>query len=80
MLIGAAVGAVAGVLFSPAKGSTTRRKLYRRSEDFVDDIEDSISEFYDDVSKRYSSVVDEAHDIAEKSKKSVTDKINEIKK
>jgi gas vesicle protein len=75
VFIGAAVGAAVGVLFSPAKGATTRRKLKRRGQDFVDEIEDNLSEFYDDVSKSYSSVMDEAQSLAEKSKDAVTSKL-----
>lgn len=73
--VGAAIGAAFGVLFSPAKGTVTRRKLKRRGQDFVDDIEENLSEFYDELSKSYSSVMDEAQELAEKGKKTITAKV-----
>ncbi|MCC5926882.1 MAG: YtxH domain-containing protein [Bacteroidetes bacterium] len=74
-LVGAAIGAALGVLFSPAKGSTTRRRLKRRGQDFVDEVEDNLSEFYDEVSKSYSTVLDEAQALAEKGKDAVSSKL-----
>ncbi|KPP96451.1 MAG: YtxH-like protein [Bacteroidetes bacterium HLUCCA01] len=65
-VIGAAIGLAVGILFSPAKGTVVRRRLKRKGEDFAQDVEDSLGEFYDDVSKTYKTVVDEAKKIATK--------------
>jgi gas vesicle protein len=75
VIVGAAFGAALGILFSPAKGTVTRRKLARKGQDFVDDVEDSISEFYDEVSNRYTNVVEDAREYANKAKATVTEKI-----
>jgi gas vesicle protein len=75
VIVGAAIGAAMGILFSPAKGTVTRRKLARKGQDFVDDVEDSISELYDEVSNRYANVVDDARQYASKAKANVTEKI-----
>ena len=47
LLIGAAIGAAFGILFAPNKGSVTRKKMYSKSED----IKDSLQEKYDALLK-----------------------------
>lgn len=41
--IGAAVGAVIGILFAPGKGSETRQKLCDKSKEFSNDLKDVVS-------------------------------------
>ena len=51
LLIGIGVGTVLGILYAPAKGEETRRKLARRGNDLRDrfnDLKDSINEKLDD--------------------------------
>lgn len=48
---GVAVGALAGLLVAPDKGSEVRKKISKRSKDFAD----SIVGFYDDIKKRFST-------------------------
>ncbi|GAB4384646.1 MAG: hypothetical protein Kow0075_16620 [Salibacteraceae bacterium] len=39
-LVGAAAGAVAGVLFAPAEGKKTRKKIARSIEDLKEEVEE----------------------------------------
>jgi gas vesicle protein len=42
-IIGAAVGAVAGILFAPDKGSVTRKKIADKAKETGEDIKETIS-------------------------------------
>ncbi|MDZ4747610.1 MAG: YtxH domain-containing protein [Saprospiraceae bacterium] len=42
IVAGAAVGALVGVLMAPDIGSRTRRKLYTKGEDVMDDLKDKV--------------------------------------
>ena len=56
LFIGVTVGAVLGILYAPAKGSETRRKLSRQGDDLKnrfnelrDSFNDKLDDFRDDV-------------------------------
>jgi gas vesicle protein len=61
---GIAVGVLAGILFAPAKGSSTRRKIMHRGEEFSDELKekledliDTIVDQYDDSAKSASNLI-----------------------
>jgi gas vesicle protein len=73
VLGGVAAGALLGVLFAPQKGSVTRRKIARKSEDFVEelkDIKEQFNEFVETVSDKISSF----DEMTDKSKSKGTEK------
>lgn len=60
VLIGAAIGAIVGVLFAPNKGSITRRKLRRKG----DQIKDKINDLKDAINEKIDTLKEDAEDMA----------------
>jgi len=61
IVVGAAVGAVLGVLFAPEKGSNSRRKIARKSEDFVGDIQERANHLADAVKSPFLAEIHEGN-------------------
>ena len=66
VVAGLAAGALLGILFSPEKGSDTRRLIKRKSEDLADELKDKFEDFLETVSGKFEKVNDEVSDIAER--------------
>lgn len=62
---GAAVGALAGILLAPDKGSNTRKKISGKAEDISDSLKSSFDDFIDKLKAAYSKGKDEADDLGD---------------
>lgn len=58
-LIGAAVGAAAGILLAPESGKRTRKRLLDESKRMSDNAFDSVSKAFDSVKGSYNKKLDE---------------------
>lgn len=67
-LAGAAVGALAGILFAPEKGSETRKKIAAKSGDITDSVKSSFNEFIDGVKQTYKGAKGEVDEFGNKVK------------
>lgn len=67
-LAGAAVGALAGILFAPDKGSNTRKKIANKTGDLTDSVKSSFNDFIDGVKDTYAGVKGDAEELGEKAK------------
>lgn len=65
VLAGVAAGAVLGILFAPAKGSETRKKISKKGEDFTDGLKEKFDEFLDNITGKYEESKEEASEISE---------------
>jgi gas vesicle protein len=66
VLGGVAVGAIAGILFAPDKGSNTRKKLVDSGKDYVDNFKDKFDNLSQQVIDKYENFVAEATEVVEK--------------
>lgn len=69
ILISAAAGAAAGILFAPEKGARTRRELSKRGRDLSNMARDEFEDFVDEIRDRYEETNDLADELLEKGEK-----------
>lgn len=60
ILGGVAVGAIAGVLMAPDKGSKTRKKIMKKSRDLADDMKEKFEELYENATDKYEDLLQDA--------------------
>lgn len=65
---GAAVGALAGILFAPDEGKKTRKKIAGKAGDLSDSLKTKFDSFVDDLKKVYSNAKEEAEDLEGRAK------------
>jgi gas vesicle protein len=78
ILVGAAAGAVLGILFAPDKGSETRKKIVDTTGDLGDNLKTKFSEMTDSLKEKYESIRGDANDILQKGKSYTEDVKNDF--
>lgn len=78
-LAGAAVGALAGILLAPDKGSETRKKISKKTGDLGESLKGSFSDFVDGIKDSYANMKSEAEDVEEKGKSRISSLKHEAK-
>ncbi|CAN5527955.1 hypothetical protein BH11BAC1_BH11BAC1_25490 [soil metagenome] len=73
LLLGAAAGATLGVLFAPDKGSNTRKKISKKSDELIDQLSEKIDEGKATLADLRKKAMDAADDLKSK----VTDTVEE---
>jgi gas vesicle protein len=66
LLAGVAAGALLGVLFAPDKGSVTRKKIVKKSEDYAEGLTEKFNEFIDTVNEKFDGVKEEVEKVKSK--------------
>jgi len=80
LVVGGAVGAIAGLLFAPETGEETRKKVTEKSKEWADefnnkfdDLKDSMTEVMEDVKKGSAEVMEDV-------KKGAVEVLDDVKK
>ncbi|MEX1261851.1 MAG: YtxH domain-containing protein [Balneolaceae bacterium] len=63
-----ATGVLIGLLYAPNKGTATREKITKKSQEYSDYIVDRVDDFVDSVSRPLEDMGDEAERLADKAK------------
>ena len=67
-LAGLAIGAIAGLLFAPEKGSTTRKQIKDKSDDYANKIKSKFDGIVDSLTQKFESTKKVAENLTEKGK------------
>ena len=66
ILAGVAAGAILGILYAPAKGSSIRKKFTRRKKyDYSDELEEKFNDLIDNITEQFQTVVEEVNLMAD---------------
>jgi gas vesicle protein len=68
VLAGVAVGAIAGLLFAPEKGSDTRKKMMGMGEDYYEELKEKFESFMNSMTEKLETAQDEAGNMISKGK------------
>ena len=78
-LTGFAIGAIAGILFAPEKGSVTRKQIMDKSDDYVDELKSKYEELRDSLNEKIESTRRNAEGLVEKGKDKYDDAKRDMK-
>ncbi len=79
VLAGIAAGAILGILFAPAKGTDTRKKICKKGEDCADDLKEKLNKFLESISDKIEHVKEDVCDFAQKAKTTAEEVKQDIK-
>lgn len=63
-LVGVTVGTLAGILFAPAKGSKTRKRIVNKVDNYKNDFKSKIEDFANSISEQYDTILDDIQDVS----------------
>jgi gas vesicle protein len=66
LLAGIAAGAIAGILFAPQKGSETRKKVFKKGENYAGAVKEKFNEYLAGMSKKYDNIKEDVSELNDK--------------
>jgi len=79
IIAGVAIGALAGILFAPEKGSETRKKIASNTNDLADSAKNSFNDFIDNLKNVYADAGSKTEKFKETAKAKMNNLKNEVK-
>jgi len=67
-IAGAAVGALAGILLAPDKGTDTRKKIVGKAEGITDSLKVAFNDFVEELKETYTVAKEDGEEISSKLK------------
>ncbi len=67
-LAGLAIGAIAGILFAPEKGSKTRKQILDKGDDYADELKSKFDKFSDSLKEKFESTKKDVEGLVDKGK------------
>jgi gas vesicle protein len=80
LFVGAAIGAIGGLLFAPETGEDTRKKVAEKSKEIADDLYDKFDELKESVTDVLEDVKQGTAEVLEDVKQGTTEVIEDVKK
>jgi gas vesicle protein len=68
LLAGAVIGGVLGMLFAPAKGSDTRRKIAGKTNDLTDSLKGKFNDLLEEAKREIEAAKEKADELSERIK------------
>lgn len=78
-LAGLAAGAIAGILFAPAKGSATRKQITDKGNDYVEALKSKFDVLRNSLVEKFERTKKDAENLAEKGKDKYDDAKKDVK-
>jgi gas vesicle protein len=78
-LAGLAIGAIAGILFAPEKGSVTRKQIMDKGDDYVDKMKSKYDEISDSIAEKFENTKRDVENLADKGKAKYDEAKREVK-
>lgn len=78
-LAGVAIGAIAGILFAPEKGSTTRKQIRDKSNDYMGNLKSKLDKLRESLSQKAEIFRNDAEELVDKGKENYNEAKNDLK-
>ncbi|MCX6306401.1 MAG: YtxH domain-containing protein [Bacteroidetes bacterium] len=78
VLAGVAAGAALGILFAPAKGSKTRRRITQKKDAYVDELEDKYNDLIGSITEKFNGLRGEASHMVKNGKHKIEEMEAEV--